>query len=261
MADQDCIENVQCTQTRVKMLQAAWPTGDAVRPGAIDWNSRNRAGIQEIAQSQLFLAATICMTIIAVPFTLAFGVLSPFVWMAVGLWVIHTQARKNSGHISRVGFVFLVVGQYINFAVGVLSALFSFCVLVEGCTDLGKQYTDLVDVLFWGSGLLMIATFLIAGLRWKIVCAVKAIRDANDGYASDGSILVGAIAVCFVVGIGYCLTVVGIIYGIMAILFGCVLLRYYKNVNRIEEEMQAQELLKGEQCEIVPTWKLIEEGR
>lgn len=259
MESKHSVEKLKQAQSRVEILQEARPTGDAERPGAIDWNARINASISKRARSRLFQTAAVFMTLAAIPF-IAIPVLCPFAWIAVGMWYMYVQANRNDGKIGRWGMECLMVGQYFNFGLGILSALASFVLIVESCTAMSAgQDIQQVNSMFWGSFLVIAATFLVAGLRWKIVCAVKTINEAKEGTINDGMIPASAIVVCFVIGVVACLSVVGIFVGIAAILLGFVLAGYRKDMIQLDEDMQEQELAEAEIKEIVPTWKEIQD--
>ena len=261
MESKSSVEKLKQTQSRVEMLQEAWPTGEVERPDAIDWNARINASISKRAHSRLFQMAAVFMTIAAILF-IAIPVLCPFAWMAVGMWYMYVQANRNDGKIGRLGMEYLMVGQYFDYGLGVLSALASFVVIVESCTAMSAgQDIQQVNSMFWGSFLVIAATFLVAGLRWKIVCTVKTIKEAKEGTINDGMIPVSAIVVCFAIGIVACLSVVGIFAGVAAILLGFVLAGYRKDMIQLDVDMLEQELAEAERCEIVPTWKKIEEDQ
>ncbi len=261
MDNNSCVEQGKHTESRVEMLQANWPTGDVPQSDAIDWNERIRESIRTRIQSQLFKCATIFLTIAAAPFILAFTGFSPLTWMVVGLWIMVAHARKNKEGSSPLGLKILTIGLYFNFVVCVLGMLVPFVLIVDGCTALGKEYTDLQTVLFYGSFAALVVMFLFTGLQWKIVRAVKIIKEANEGDVNDGMIPLGAIIECYAIGVLGCLSVVGVFIGVSAILFGTVLMHYRKDMLRLDVEMMGHEQAEMERKEIVPTWKMTEKNQ
>lgn len=244
----DSKANIQNTKSRIEMLQEAWPTGDVVQPGAIDWNERVRESVCRVARTKLFLIATVFLTVAVVPFAVILP-LCPLTWMAIGLWIMVAQTRRNNGSIGRAGFKFLMIGQYFNFAVSIAATLFAIVLMVEGCTDVGQRHTDIQNALFWITFMDMGVLFLAAFLRWKVLTAIKTIKNAYEGTSNDGMVSVGSIVASFALG------------GVVWILFGVLLAIYRKDMTKLDEDMLEQELAEAERQEITPTWKQIEDAR
>lgn len=264
-------------QTRVKILQAAWPTGDVIPESTFDHKARYQEIARKLLSSKRFLISAILLTLGMIPtlysihqFMTQFGtflseavsyaifvvVLIPAIFTLVGIWWSYSLARKETSDMLK-GVNMLLISQYINAAVSTFAASCLILGTVHGCSVIGTANKAIQDPLFWISFAVILLIVLAGYLYWKVVFALRIIRDTYEGTLTDGYISAAPGVFCIILGSFTVLSMTGVFQGTAMMLLGSLMLAYRRDYANYEAQMQLHAPVQAERQVLTPTWKQI----